>query len=216
MRRVACPYSTPRPTAVRSIARSALRRPGVFTRLVRREVQPMRAGLPLPGGTTIRPIADADWGGICAYDAAVVRREPGRAAAILAWGPACRPPNGWRIGEIASQASCSGRDGRSAAQIGPLVAERRCRCAGTARTRHPRDREPDLYRSRRHQDRNSSLACRCGFAAQRAADAHAVIAGRQVSTTRRGHSPSWGRSSAEKVAAGPAVQPAPRYRLPAQ
>src|SRR5436190_14505189 len=41
-----------------------------FHRLVRRQPQPMTTVQPLPDGTSIRPIANADWTALCAYDAA--------------------------------------------------------------------------------------------------------------------------------------------------
>src|SRR5438105_5186536 len=41
-----------------------------FHRLARRQAQPMSKVPPLPDGTTIRSIANADWSALCAYDAA--------------------------------------------------------------------------------------------------------------------------------------------------
>jgi hypothetical protein len=90
-------------------------------RLVRRQPQPMTQAPPLPDGTTIRPIADTDWTALCAYDAvafgadrsALLQRLRGRlpAAALVA-----------QRGDLIA-GFMLGRNGRSAAQIGPLVAE---------------------------------------------------------------------------------------------
>jgi hypothetical protein len=71
-------------------------------------------------GTTIRPIADADWTALCAYDAkafgadrsALLKRMRGRlpAAELIVE----------RNGRVAGFSL--GRNGRSASQIGPVVA----------------------------------------------------------------------------------------------
>ena len=92
-----------------------------FHRLARRQAQPMSKVPPRPDGTTIRPIADADWTALCAYDAlafgadrsALLQRLRGRlpAAELVA-------QRGDRIAGF-----MLGRNGRSAAQIGPLIAE---------------------------------------------------------------------------------------------
>ena len=92
-----------------------------FHRLARGTAQHVRAGLALPGGTTIRPVADADWSGICAYDAAVFGADRG---ALLQHLRGRLPPAelvAYREDRIAG--FMLGRNGRSAAQIGPLVAE---------------------------------------------------------------------------------------------
>ena len=121
MRRVACPCSMPRPMVVRSIARSALRRPGVFIGWCDGRCSLCAPACLCPAARTIRPITDADWEGICAYDAAVFGAD--RGALLRRCVGACRLPNWWRIKAIASSGFMLGRDGRSAAQIGPLVAE---------------------------------------------------------------------------------------------
>src|SRR5262245_31658441 len=41
-----------------------------FQRLIRRERQRPTSDLPAPAGVTVRPITDADWPALCAYDAA--------------------------------------------------------------------------------------------------------------------------------------------------
>jgi hypothetical protein len=76
---------------------------------------------PLPDDTTVRPIADTDWAALCAYDAAafgadrsaLLRRLRGRLPAVELVAR--------RDGRIAG--FMLGRDGRTAAQVGPLVAE---------------------------------------------------------------------------------------------
>ena len=92
-----------------------------YHRLVRREA-PRMGGDAVPfDETVIRLIADADWAGLCAYDAAafgadriaLLERLRGRlpAAELVA------ERHGRIVGFLL------GRDGRSAAQMGPLVAE---------------------------------------------------------------------------------------------
>ena len=92
-----------------------------YHRLARGRAQRASDGAPPPGGTDIRPIADADWTALCSYDAsafgadrgALLQRLRGRlpAAELLAE----------RQGRIAG--FLLGRDGRRAVQVGPLVAE---------------------------------------------------------------------------------------------
>src|SRR5712691_8388881 len=92
-----------------------------FHRLTRRERPRAVEPSPAPDGVTVRPIADADWPALCAYDAAafgadrsaVLARLRGRlpAAELIA------ERNGRLVGFLL------GRDGRVAAQVGPLIAE---------------------------------------------------------------------------------------------
>jgi GNAT superfamily N-acetyltransferase len=92
-----------------------------YRRLVRQAARPLTGDVAPPPRTTVRPIADADWASLCAYDAAafgadrsaLLQRMRGRlpAAELLAE----------RNGRIAGFAL--GRNGRSASQIGPLIAE---------------------------------------------------------------------------------------------
>jgi GNAT superfamily N-acetyltransferase len=92
-----------------------------FHRLVRRQAQPMSTVPPLSDGTTIRPIANADWTALCAYDAAAFGADR---SALLQRLRGRLPPAelmAQRGGRIAG--FMLGRNGRSAAQIGPLVAE---------------------------------------------------------------------------------------------
>jgi GNAT superfamily N-acetyltransferase len=91
-----------------------------YRRLVRQAHQ-SASPVAAPDGTTIRTITDADWTALCAYDAAafganrstLLQRMRGRlpAAELLAE----------RHGRIVGFSL--GRDGRSASQIGPLIAE---------------------------------------------------------------------------------------------
>ena len=99
----------------------------------------MRAPAASADGTTVRPIADADWRALCAYDAAafgadrsaLLQRLRGRlpAAELVA-------DRGGRIAGF-----MLGRNGRSASQIGPLVAEDDDAAQCAARARTPRYRE---------------------------------------------------------------------------
>ncbi|MEX0591619.1 MAG: GNAT family N-acetyltransferase [Xanthobacteraceae bacterium] len=92
-----------------------------FQRLACREVRPGEQPVAVPAGTTIRPITDADWPRLCAYDAenfgadrsAVLNRLRGRVP-----GAECAVYRRDRIVGF-----LLGRDGRSAPQLGPLVAE---------------------------------------------------------------------------------------------
>jgi hypothetical protein len=70
---------------------------------------------------TIRPITDADWPALCAYDAAAFGAERN---AVLA-GLRGRLPAAELIAERAGRIAgfLLGRDGRIAAHIGPLIAE---------------------------------------------------------------------------------------------
>jgi len=92
-----------------------------FHRLTRRERPGAIEPPPAPDGVTVRPIADADWPALTAHDAAafgadraaVLARLRGRlpAAELVA------ERNGRLVGFLL------GRDGRVAAQVGPLIAE---------------------------------------------------------------------------------------------
>lgn len=92
-----------------------------YRRLIRQVAQPSATSPLSAEGATIRPIADADWTAICVYDAkafgadrsALLKRMRGRLAAaeLIAERNGCIA--GFSLG----------RNGRSASQIGPLVAE---------------------------------------------------------------------------------------------
>src|SRR5262249_56887401 len=90
-------------------------------RLIRRERPRAARNVPPPAGVTVRPIADADWPALCAYDAAAFGAER---SAVLA-GLRTRLPAAELVaargGGIAG--FLLGRDGGLAAQIGPLIAD---------------------------------------------------------------------------------------------
>src|SRR5262249_16424952 len=88
---------------------------------IRRE-RPRAAGnIPAPAGVTVRPIADADWPALCAYDAAAFGAERG---AVLA-GLRGRLPAADLVAARADEiAGFLPRPARAlAAQIGPLIAD---------------------------------------------------------------------------------------------
>jgi GNAT superfamily N-acetyltransferase len=74
-----------------------------------------------PAGVTIRPIGDKDWPALCAFDAAAFGAQRG---AVLA-GLRGRLPAAALVASSGDRVVgfSLGRDGRIAAQIGPLVAE---------------------------------------------------------------------------------------------
>jgi len=91
-----------------------------YRRLETRERAPSFAPL-RPDGTTVRPIADADWPRLCAYDAAAFGAERPLLLARLKQrlpGAALVAERGGRLVGF-----LLGRDGRTAAQFGPLIAE---------------------------------------------------------------------------------------------
>jgi GNAT superfamily N-acetyltransferase len=92
-----------------------------FQRLIRRERQRAAGPLPAPAGVTVRPIADADWPALCAYDAAAFGAERSAVLAGLRGRLPAAELVAARAGGIAG--FLLGRDGGLAAQIGPLIAE---------------------------------------------------------------------------------------------
>ena len=92
-----------------------------YHRLARDHAQPTHDDTSVPCGTIVRPMIEADWPALCAYDArcfgadrsALLKRMRGRlpAAELVAE----------RRGRAAG--FLLGRDGRTASQIGPLIAE---------------------------------------------------------------------------------------------
>jgi GNAT superfamily N-acetyltransferase len=92
-----------------------------YHRLTRPEPQPLAAFANEDRSVTVRAIADADWNGLCTYDAAsfgadrraLLQRLRGRLPAVELIAE--------RGGRIAGFSL--GRNGRSASQLGPLVAE---------------------------------------------------------------------------------------------
>src|SRR5438105_1856361 len=92
-----------------------------FHRLIRRERPASVAATPTPAGVTIRPISDADWPALCAYDAAAFGAERSAVLAGLRGRLPAAELMAERDGRIAGV--LLGRDGRTAAQVGPLIAE---------------------------------------------------------------------------------------------
>ena len=88
-------------------------------RLVRRE--PRSVAFSPPAGVTIRPITDADWPALVAYDASAFGAERGAMLAGLRGRLPAAELIATRGGRVAGFAL--GRDGRLAAQIGPLTAD---------------------------------------------------------------------------------------------
>jgi hypothetical protein len=92
-----------------------------FHRLVRRERPSSVEVAPAPPDVTVRPVTDADWPALCAYDGAAFGAErPAVLAGLRGRLPAAELI-AERVGRIAG--FLLGRDGRIAAQAGPLVAE---------------------------------------------------------------------------------------------
>ena len=92
-----------------------------FQRLIRRERQRAAASVGAPAGVTVRPITDADWPALCAYDAAAFGAER---SAVLA-GLHGRLPAAELVAARANAIAgfLLGRDGGLAAHIGPLIAD---------------------------------------------------------------------------------------------
>jgi ribosomal protein S18 acetylase RimI-like enzyme len=91
-----------------------------FHRLIRRE----RQGAPAfdaPAGVTIRPLTEADWPALCAYDGAAFGAERG---AVLA-GLRGRLPSAELVAERADRVAgfLLGRDGMVAGHLCPLIAD---------------------------------------------------------------------------------------------
>jgi ribosomal protein S18 acetylase RimI-like enzyme len=92
-----------------------------FHRLVLRERKSATGTPPAPAGVTIRPIADADWPALCAYDAAAFGADRGAVLVRLRGRLPAAELVAERNGRIAGL--LLGRDGRVAVQAGPLIAE---------------------------------------------------------------------------------------------
>jgi GNAT superfamily N-acetyltransferase len=88
-------------------------------RLVRRE--PRSATFAPPAGVVIRPLTDMDWPALVAYDAAAFGAERGAMLAGLRGRLPAAELIATRDGRVVGFAL--GRDGRLAAQIGPLTAD---------------------------------------------------------------------------------------------
>jgi GNAT superfamily N-acetyltransferase len=92
-----------------------------FQRLMRRERPRAIEPSSPPDGATVRPIADADWAALNAYDAAAFGADRGAVLTRLRGRLPAAELIAERGGRIAG--FLLGRDGRVAAQIGPLIAE---------------------------------------------------------------------------------------------
>src|SRR5262249_19488324 len=79
------------------------------------------ASVGAPAGVSVRPIADADWPALCAFDAAAFGAERGAVLAGLRGRLPAAELVATRAGAIAG--FLLGRDGGLAAQIGPLIAD---------------------------------------------------------------------------------------------
>jgi GNAT superfamily N-acetyltransferase len=92
-----------------------------FHRLVRRERRSTTEAAPTPPDVTVRPITDADWPALCAYDGISFGAERPAVLAGLRGRLRAAELVAERAGRIVG--FLLGRDGRIAAQVGPLVAE---------------------------------------------------------------------------------------------
>jgi ribosomal protein S18 acetylase RimI-like enzyme len=92
-----------------------------FHRLVLRERRAAGDPPSAAASVTIRPIADADWPALCAYDAAAFGADRGAVLARLRGRLPAAELVAERNGRIAG--FLLGRDGRVAVQAGPLIAE---------------------------------------------------------------------------------------------
>ncbi|MBV8243615.1 MAG: GNAT family N-acetyltransferase, partial [Hyphomicrobiales bacterium] len=92
-----------------------------FQRLIRRERQRAAGTVGAPAGVSVRPIADADWPALCAYDAAAFGADRSAVLAGLRGRLSAAELVAARGNAIAG--FLLGRDGGLAAQIGPLIAD---------------------------------------------------------------------------------------------
>jgi len=92
-----------------------------FQRLIRRERPRGRADVATPAGVTVRPITDADWPALCAYDAAAFGAERSAVLAGLRGRLPAADLVAMRGNAIAG--FLLGRDGGLASHIGPLIAD---------------------------------------------------------------------------------------------
>jgi len=92
-----------------------------FARLIRRERPTAAPAFAAPAGVTIRPLTDADWPALCAYDATAFGAERG---AVLA-GLRGRLPSAELVAERAGRIAgfLLGRDGMLAGHLCPLIAD---------------------------------------------------------------------------------------------
>jgi GNAT superfamily N-acetyltransferase len=92
-----------------------------FHRVTRREWWGEQEPAPVPPGVTVRAIADADWRRLVAYDAAAFGAERGGVLAGLRGRLGAAELVAERDGRLVG--FLLGRDGRLAAQLGPLIAD---------------------------------------------------------------------------------------------
>jgi len=92
-----------------------------FQRLIRRDRPRGRADVATPAGVTVRPITDADWPALCAYDAAAFGAERSAVLAGLRGRLPAADLVAMRGNAIAG--FLLGRDGGLASHIGPLIAD---------------------------------------------------------------------------------------------
>ena len=92
-----------------------------YHRLARGQAAPTDGDAPAPHGVIVRPISDADWTELCAYDAAAFGAARGALLGRLRGRLPAAELVALRHDRIVG--FLLGRDGRSASQVGPLVAE---------------------------------------------------------------------------------------------
>jgi GNAT superfamily N-acetyltransferase len=92
-----------------------------FQRLICREQQNAAATVPTPADATIRPLTNADWPALCAYDTAAFGAERSAVLAGLRGRLLAAELVAERAGKLAG--FLLGRDGELAAQLGPLIAD---------------------------------------------------------------------------------------------
>lgn len=92
-----------------------------YRRLARRDGAPRRDSTGADVGIIVRPIADADWAALCILDAAAFGADRSALLARLRGRLPAAELVAQRDGRVAG--FLLGRNGRSASQIGPLIAE---------------------------------------------------------------------------------------------
>ena len=92
-----------------------------YHRLARASASPMREDAPNTSGITVRPIANSDWAALCATDAAAFGADRSALLGRLRG----RLPSVEFVAERSDRIAgfLLGRNGRSASQIGPLIAD---------------------------------------------------------------------------------------------
>jgi GNAT superfamily N-acetyltransferase len=136
-----------------------------FHRLARRAGLPTSKNLPVPDGTIIRAITNADWPALCAYDAAVFGAD--RSALLRRLRGRMSPAELVAYREDRIAGFMLGRDGRSAAQIGPLVAEDDAVAHALLARAIPAVESPIYIDLADIKTETQAWLAGCGFAAQR-------------------------------------------------